>query len=139
MADFKDRVEAELENIEQVLSRLPKSSSLPNLSELELAGVAALIHSFYNGIENILKQAVREKKLSIPQGSLWHRDLIELAFAHKIISSRTTESLKEYLAFRHFFSHAYAFEIDPYRITSLVENAKTVKKNFLTDIMRFSK
>ena len=54
MADFKQCMEAELENIQKVLSKLPDSQSLSGLSELEVAGVAALVHSFYNGIENIL-------------------------------------------------------------------------------------
>lgn len=68
MADFRERVEAEFENIQKVLSQFPESHSLPDLSDLELAGVAALIHNFYNGIENILKQAVREKGHDLPKG-----------------------------------------------------------------------
>ena len=56
MAEVHERLQAELENIEQVLKELPGNDLLPNLSSLELAGVAALIHNFYNGLENILKQ-----------------------------------------------------------------------------------
>lgn len=65
MASFKDYIEVECDNIQKILIKLPESNTLFNLSELELAGVAAFIHSFYNGIENILKQAVREKRISI--------------------------------------------------------------------------
>lgn len=56
MTDMNERIEAEFENIEQVLGRLPASDSCGVLSSLELAGVGALLQSFYNGIENILKQ-----------------------------------------------------------------------------------
>lgn len=134
MADFKQRIEAELENIQKVLSRLPDSQSLPDLSELELAGVAALIHSFYNGIENILKQAVQGKGHKLPHGQTWHRDLVQLALSENIISGPTAEALKQYLAFRHFFSHAYAFEIYAERIIPLLEGANEVLKCLQGDI-----
>lgn len=134
MADFRHRIEAEYENIQKVLSRLPQVKDLPNLSILELAGVAALIHSFYNGIENVLKQAVLKKEKALPQGETWHRDLIELAVLEGIISHEVQDALKQYLAFRHFFSHAYAFELDPERLVSLVESAPALFKSLQKDI-----
>jgi hypothetical protein len=53
MDDLKDRVLAELENIDEIFIELPSSAKLPYISTLELAGVAALLHNFYNGVENI--------------------------------------------------------------------------------------
>ena len=80
MAEFKARIEAEFENIERALAELP-ANNLSKLSILELAGVAAIIHSVYNGIENIIKQAVLEKGLSPPRGESWHRDLAVSGFS----------------------------------------------------------
>ena len=59
MAKLAERVNAEFENVDAVVARVPSESELPNLSDLELAGVAAMVHSFYNGMENILKQVMR--------------------------------------------------------------------------------
>ncbi len=44
MPKVHERIEAELENIERVVAELPGDDLLANLSSLELAGVATLIH-----------------------------------------------------------------------------------------------
>ena len=136
MANTREKIEAEFENIERVLADLPSPDSLKKLSSLELAGVAALIHNFYNGIENVFKQLVISKGLSIPQGPSWHIDLIEICVANQIISRTTSDMLKEYLSFRHFFSHAYSFDVDEERITPLLERIKDVHKNLVKDISK---
>lgn len=71
MANFKDRIEAEYEAIENTLSLLP-DKPISQLSKLELAGLATLIQNFYNGIENILKQVFQLKSIIISTGSSWH-------------------------------------------------------------------
>jgi len=59
MADLKECVQAEEEYIRHALGQLPTVERLSTLSELELAGTAAMLHSIYNGIENILKQTLQ--------------------------------------------------------------------------------
>jgi hypothetical protein len=76
MADQRERVQAEYEAIENVLSSLPRSASLSKLSKLELAGVGALLQSFYNGIENVIRQVFAERDIDISCGASWHRDLL---------------------------------------------------------------
>ena len=56
MASLSQKIQAELENIDEIFNEMPSHSKLPSLSTLELAGVAALLHNFYNGLENIIKQ-----------------------------------------------------------------------------------
>lgn len=122
MAELKIKIEVEFEHIEQLLAEFPKDSKLHQLSTLELAGVSTLLHNFYNGVENILKQILKEKGISIPNSSSWHRDLLNSAENELIISSTTKVKLGEYLAFRHFFSHAYALDLYPEKLEPLVND-----------------
>jgi uncharacterized protein YutE (UPF0331/DUF86 family) len=137
MAKYKNRVEAEYEAIEKTLSSLT-SKSLSDLSDIELAGVATLIHNFYNGIENILKQIFQAKGIKIPQGPSWHRDLLLGAINNSIISEQLANQLKEYLAFRHFFSHAYALDLRPQRFEPLVTDISKTFENFKIEINKIA-
>src|SRR4030067_1373674 len=134
MTELKDRIDSELENINAILRELPEARKCSALSALELAGVGALIHNFYNGIENILKSIFQFKKFDFPTGANWHRDLLELSLENNVISKNTFEELKPYLAFRHYFSHAYAVDLIPTRIEPLDENLEKVLKNFMNYI-----
>jgi len=125
MPDYRLRVEAEYEAIESALSALP-DRPLSTLSRLELAGVAALLHNFYNGIENVLKQVFQAKALPIPQGESWHRDLLIAAAEKGILSNQLLDDLKRYLAFRHFFGHGYALNLTPERMEPLVGDAESI-------------
>jgi len=134
MAHLRELVEAELENIERTIAELPNSDSLSNLSTLELAGVATLIHNFYNGIENILKQIVISLGQKMSCGQSWHQGLVETATSSGIISESTAKELRRYLAFRHFFSHSYSFDLDKERIVPLVKDIPRMLTCFTNDI-----
>lgn len=137
MANLKEKIEIELENIDRLFKEMPDYSILPDLSTLELAGVATLLHNLYNGIENILKQILYNKNIDIPNSESWHKDLLNLSVSHNIISDKLKEKLGEYLAFRHFFGHAYALDLFPERMDPLVKEALSVYQLFKDEIKTF--
>lgn len=134
MKPLRERVEAELEQIERVLAEFPQNRQYADLSVLELAGLSTLLHNFYNGIEAILKHVVQHQGLTVPDGPAWHRDLVNLAVSNGLIASSTAEALKPYLAFRHFFVHAYAMDIQAERLEPLSEEVQDVFDMFKKDM-----
>ena len=134
MTSLKDRVEAEFEHIERTLAALPEERSYSELSTLELAGVATLLHNFYSGVENILKHVVQDRGLELPGGEFWHRDLVTLAVSAQLLQEVTAEKLRQYLAFRHFFVHAYALDLLPERLEPLDNGIRKVFHAFRQDI-----
>ena len=137
MADVKERILAEDDNLRRVLGELPSPDELETLSGLELAGTAALLHNIYNGIENMLKQVVLNSGEKVPYGASWHRDLLTLAEEKRVLRPSTAALLAPFLAFRHFFSHGYALDLEPDRMESLVGQAPAVCAAVHEDILVF--
>lgn len=133
MANHKEYIEAEYEAIEKTLANLPQNP-LSQLSELELAGVAVLLNNFYNGIENILKQILKKESIKLPEGPSWHQSLINTAVNENIIPDVLAEEISEYMSFRHFVAHGYAFNLKAERLQELKDNVLKIFEKFKKEI-----
>ena len=98
------------------------ANEAPN--EIEVSALAAMLHSFYTGIENIFKRIVLESGGALPSGEAWHRELLDAMSnsdqAPAIISILVRNRLRNYLRFRHVFRQAYSFDLHWDKMTSLV-------------------
>ena len=137
MANLKEKVDVERENISAVLAELKGIKDKSNKTIAELAGIGTFLHNFYTGIENILKQILSAKGISIPMSSSWHRDLLIRASEEKIITETTRKQLAKYLAFRHFFVHAYSFLLDESELRLLVDDVFDTYSTFKEEIDAF--
>lgn len=142
---LRKQVATELEQLRHLLDThraLLTRSSDADPSAVELMALAALLHSFYNGIENILKRVAIEIEGSIPSGEFWHRDLLDAATKPSgsrpaVISKELGERLGEYLDFRHFFRHAYTFNLQWDRMRALVLDCKPTFQQFEAELQSF--
>ncbi len=139
MADIKQKVHVEMENIETVLTELEKVKNRFNKELVVLVGIGGYLQNIYNGIENILKQILLFKNISIPDSPTWHKDLLNLSVKHKVIKRVTAEKIGKYLFFRHFFTHSYGFLIEERKIKPLMDNALKVCSVFNKEIEDYLK
>lgn len=110
---------------------------------IEMTAVAAFLHSFYNGLENIFKAVAREIDGRDPAGPHYHRDLLKqmtsgTSLRKSVISSDLCGSLSKYLAFRHFFRHSYSFGLDWNELEKLTFSPDEVWNKTKTEICRFA-
>lgn len=89
----------------------------PVLADPLLVEVAALrLQSFYTGIERCLVLISRVLNGGTPEGSDWHRRLLErmgqaTSERPAVLSAATIEALRELLRFRHLVRHLYSYEL----------------------------
>jgi hypothetical protein len=92
---------------------------------IELTAIASVLHSFYNGLENIFLSIAKGIDRDVPAGPQWHRDLLvrmteSMPDRAPVISAATAQRLADYMAFRHFYRHSYSFLLDWPELEKLV-------------------
>ena len=123
--------------ISQIDKLLNESKPLLDLCKLktpdfiEMSAAALLLHSFYNGIENILRLIIRFYDTKLPNDIKWHMELLEKAFISnenrkEIFNIELQETLEEYLKFRHFVRHSYGFQLDWERMEDLITKINNI-------------
>ena len=134
MAELRRKIAAEAEYVEKSLANLQEALNRPEKSTVELAAIATFLHNIYNGTENILKQILKHRNIDIANSKTWHKDLLEATIKSGIISEKLSDSLYEYLTFRHFFVHSYGFMLEQIHLQNLSENIFALWPEFISEI-----
>lgn len=134
MSYLAEKINAELDNIKEIVTELASIDISKPITSIELAGIAAYLHSFYNGVENILKQIFIYYSWKLPQGNSWHRDFLNEAVKHKILSEKLKNELVKYLGFRHYFIHNYGFKLNVNELKPLLIEVPKVLRKFKSEI-----
>ena len=113
---------------------------LPN--DIELSALAAMLHSFYNGVENILKRIAIETGNPAPRGEFWHKNLLDsMAGATNrraaVLSPQLHATLQEYMEFRHVFRHAYVFDLRWAKMEHLVLGCERTLRQLERELDQF--
>jgi hypothetical protein len=98
---------------------------------IERSALAAMLHSFYTGIENVFRRIAIEYDGYSPDGDTWHRDLLDVmaqptGSRPAVISQDLHDMLRDYLGFRHMFRHLYSINLKWDRMADLVLGVEAV-------------
>jgi len=109
---------------------------------IERSALAAMLHSFYTGIENIFKRVAVEIDGEPPTGDFWHRQLLDRMACPRrdrpaVISKALKDKLRTYLEFRHVFRHAYTFELRWEKMAEIVLGCEETLTQFESEIIIF--
>ena len=110
--------------------------------DIEISALAAMLHSFYNGMENIFKRTTLELGDSMPGGDSWHKELLDsmtkaTGNRNAVLSPQLRNRIKEYMEFRHVFRHGYTFDLRWDRMKTLVLGCEETLKLLEDELDRF--
>ena len=109
---------------------------------VEITAIASVLHSFYNGLENIFLSITKGLDEQVPIGDQWHRDLLihmtrVTATRGRVISTTLAQKLADYLGFRHFYRHSYSFFLEWGKLQGLVTSLREVWAQVKEDLHAF--
>ena len=141
LSTLKAAIEAQLGEIDRVYERIEKRRTGQGPAYIE--SLAYQLHNLYCAYEDLFKIVAEYFENQIEDETRWHQELLwrmtlSIEGVRPALLSRESFRLLDSLrAFRHFFRHAYTYELDPRKVRLVLEDALAVRKKVLDDVHRF--
>lgn len=121
-------IENDIEAIRRLNSQLEQINlRAGEVNFRDLAAVTYILHTICNALENSFEHLSREFENNVKDVSQWHKELLMKMFLEipgirpAVFPSTCRMILNELRGFRHVFRHSYDFDLDPQRLTFLVD------------------
>lgn len=131
---IKEQIKFKIKDIDKLFEEyelifLKIKTETPDLFDMTILG--SVLHSFYNGLENIFEIIAKNVDNKVPSGNKSHQELLhqmasENSYRNEILDEELYLKLREYATFRHFYRHAYSFQLNWEKMRYLVENIDEV-------------
>ena len=115
-------------------------NEIPDLFDMTILG--SVLHSFYNGLENIFEIIAKNIDNNVPIGNKSHQELLPQMVSEnenraEIINEELYLKLREYATFRHFYRHAYSFQLNWEKMKPLVKDIHSIWKEIKNKLEYF--
>jgi len=106
---------------------------------IEACAAGGFLESFYTGIEKTVIHILKANSEKVPNDPKWHTNLLEMAFSANskgdaIFNSEHKDSLRNYMNFRHFFTHSYIHKLNIEKLLILFNNSEIMWDKIKNDI-----
>jgi len=141
VAELEDEL-ARIARLRGELDHARQAVDAPVSDTLVVYGAAALLESFYTGMEKAMRR-IAMMFGGMPQGDGWHRDLLaSMTLALEglrpaVLRAETVKALDPYLAFRHRFRNLYVFDNERAPMLVLLGRAADAERAFDADVRAF--
>jgi len=131
---IKEQIKFKINDIDKLFSEYDLifkkiETQAPDLFDMTILG--SVLHSFYNGLENIFEIIAKNIDGNVPNGNKSHQELLhqmasENSKRNEVLNEELYLKLREYATFRHFYRHAYSFQLNWEKMNPLIDNLHMV-------------
>uniref|UniRef100_A0A7C1FD23 HepT-like domain-containing protein n=1 Tax=Ammonifex degensii TaxID=42838 RepID=A0A7C1FD23_9THEO len=141
VALLRAEIEKQIEVIERIFARVERRKEPKNTPSLESLGYQ--LHNLYCAFEDLFKIIARAFENEVADKARYHAELLRRMALNiegvrpALFSDETVRLLDNLRAFRHFFRHAYGYELDPRRVEVVLEDALKLKERYRGEAEQF--
>lgn len=139
------RLQNELSRLDQVVESAASQAAKAKQTQDEdfLKAAALSLQNYYMGVERIFEEVAKQIDQSLPAGASAHQPLLEQmrleipATRPALLSAATVPPIDTLRAFRQVVMHRYGFELQPQRVSELVEQLADSHQLLSRDVQNF--
>lgn len=142
---LKSELYAHIREIERLYADIEGRKKGAKRSKTQLESLAYKLHNLYCAFEDLFKTVARHFENRVEDIARYHKELLRKMTLQiegvrpALLSEEAFKALDELRAFKHFFRHAYAYELKYQKIKLVLESADRVKDLYKGEIERFLK
>ncbi len=144
-AVFKAEINDQVQIIKKLFEDVEQRSKGIGKSAIKREALGYKLHALYCAFENLFKITANYFENNIDSKKAYHRELLKRmkieipGVRPHLLSEKSFKLLDELRGFRHYFRHAYEYELDTIKLKNLVRVVAELQESYLHDIEDFLK
>ena len=140
---LKAQIKSQIEEIKKIFIEIEDRKKQAQESKAILESLGYKLHNLYCAFEDLFKIVAQFFENQVEDLARYHKELLRrLSLSIEgvrpaLISEESYKELDELRAFRHFFRHAYFYELKYEKIISPFQSANKLKTLYQKDIGQF--